>query len=50
MYIRALSPAANKEKDPYAKKREVNYQILVSFCGVVRGTVSKSVLGRFIKA
>ena len=29
MYIRALSPAADKEKDPYAKKREVNYQILV---------------------
>ncbi|KAM3572661.1 hypothetical protein VYU27_005347 [Nannochloropsis oceanica] len=29
MYIRALSPASNKEKDPYAKKKEVNYQILM---------------------
>lgn len=33
MYIRALSPAADKEKDPYAKKREPNYQILVRFGG-----------------
>jgi hypothetical protein len=31
MYIRALSPAA--EKDPYAKKREINLQVLVRFGG-----------------
>lgn len=29
MHIYAISPAVEKDKDPYAKKKEVNYQLLL---------------------